>query len=62
MHAVDIATDLVEAFNAGDLDRMRALLAQDLVAWVTNADGDADRITGRGEVPSQAHAVPRNYR
>ena len=45
MHAVEIATDLVEAFNAGDLDRMRELLAPDLVAWVTNADGEADRIT-----------------
>ena len=43
MHAVDIATDLVEAFNAGDLDRMRELFAPDLVAWVTKADGEADR-------------------
>ena len=76
MHAVDIATDLVEAFNAGDLDRMRELLAPELVAWVTNADGEADRITGRdeylsriaamdlpgGAVPRHAHAVPRSHR
>jgi ketosteroid isomerase-like protein len=47
MHAVDVATDLLAAFNAGDLDRMRELLAPDLVAWVTNADGEADRVTGR---------------
>jgi ketosteroid isomerase-like protein len=57
MHAVDIATDLVEAFNAGDLDRMRELLAPDLVAWVTNADGEADRITGRDEYLSRIAAM-----
>jgi len=57
MHAVDIATDLVEAFNAGDLDRMRELLAPDLIAWVTNADGEADRITGRDEYLSRIAAM-----
>jgi ketosteroid isomerase-like protein len=57
MHAVDIATDLVEAFNAGDLDRMRELLAPDLVAWVTNADGEADRVTGRDEYLSRIAAM-----
>ncbi len=49
MHPVDVATNLLEAFNAGDLDRMRELLAPDLIAWVTNADGEADRVTGREE-------------
>jgi ketosteroid isomerase-like protein len=49
MHPVDIATSLLEAFNAGDLDRMHELLAPHLVAWVTNADGEADRVTGRDD-------------
>lgn len=49
MHPNDVATDLLEAFNTGDLERMRGLLAPDLVAWVTNADGDADRVIGRDE-------------
>ena len=49
MHPVAVATNLLEAFNAGDLDRMRELLAPDLIAWVTNADGEADRVTGREE-------------
>jgi len=49
MQAVAVATNLLEAFNAGDLDRMRELLAPDLIAWVTNADGEADRVTGREE-------------
>jgi hypothetical protein len=44
---LDVATNLLEACNAGDLDRMRELLAPDLIAWVTNADGEADRVTGR---------------
>jgi ketosteroid isomerase-like protein len=35
MHPVAVATNLLEAFNAGDLDRMRELLAPDLIAWVT---------------------------
>ena len=73
MHPVAVATNLLEAFNAGDLDRMRELLAPDLIAWVTNADGEADRVTGREEylapdrrdelagsaVPRHAHAVAR---
>ncbi|HEX5908499.1 MAG TPA: hypothetical protein VFY56_15900 [Propionibacteriaceae bacterium] len=33
-----MTTGLQEAFNAGDLGRMRSLLAPDLVAWVTNAN------------------------
>jgi hypothetical protein len=38
MHPVDVATNLLEAFNAGDLGRMRELLAPDLIAcggWPT---------------------------
>ena len=49
MQAVAVATNLLEALNAGGLDRMRELLAPDLIAWVTNADGEADRVTGREE-------------
>ena len=49
MHPIDVATSLLEAFNTGDLDRMRELLAPDLIGWVTNADGEADRVTGREE-------------
>ena len=48
MRAVDVATDLLTAFNAGDLERKREQLDPDLVAWVTNADGEADQV-GREE-------------
>ena len=49
--------DLCLTLNAGDLDRMSDLLAPDLVAWVTNADGEADRITGRDEYLSRIAAM-----
>lgn len=57
MHPIDVAADLLEAFSAGDLDRMREFLAPDLVAWVTKADGEADRITGRDEYLSRIAAM-----
>jgi ketosteroid isomerase-like protein len=57
MHPVDVATNLLEAFNAGDLDRMRELLAPDLIAWVTNADGEGDRVTGREEYLARIAAM-----
>ena len=57
MHPVDVATNLLEAFNAGDLDRMRELLAPNLIAWVTNADGEADRVTGREEYLARIAAM-----
>jgi len=57
MHPVAVATNLLEAFNAGDLDRMRELLAPDLIAWVTNADGEGDRVTGREEYLARIAAM-----
>jgi len=38
--------EMIEAFGAGDRDAMRVLLADDLVAFVTNAEGGADRVEG----------------
>ena len=37
----------LEAYGAGDLDTVRAGLAEDLVAYVTNAQGGADAVGGR---------------
>jgi ketosteroid isomerase-like protein len=42
-----IASRFLEAFGAVDFERMRALLADDLVAYVTNADGGMDQVDGR---------------
>ena len=49
MIAVDpatVATALLDAFSDGDLDRMRTLLDPGLVAWVTDADGEAQPVAG----------------
>jgi ketosteroid isomerase-like protein len=42
-----IATGFLEAFSAADFARMRALLAEDLIACVTDADGAMDEVEGR---------------
>jgi ketosteroid isomerase-like protein len=42
----DVATSLLRAFNDGDLDRMRELMDPGLVAWVTDAAGEPQAVTG----------------
>jgi ketosteroid isomerase-like protein len=42
-----LAARFLDAFSAADLDGMRATLAEDLVAYVTNAEGGMDRVEGR---------------
>jgi ketosteroid isomerase-like protein len=46
MGPTDVATKLLEAFNDGDLDRMRALMDPHLAAWVTDAAGQPEPVTG----------------
>jgi hypothetical protein len=38
---------LIDSFAAHDEEGMRGWLAEDLVAYVTNADGGVDRVQGR---------------
>ena len=42
-----VASRFLDAFSDADFERMRALLADDLVAYVTNADGGVDEVDGR---------------
>jgi len=42
-----VAGCFLAAFSAADFDAMRAMLAEDLVAYVTNAEGGMDRVEGR---------------
>ena len=42
-----LARSFFEAYGRGDADAVRAALAGDLVAYVTTADGGADRVEGR---------------
>ena len=46
MEPADVATSLLRAFNDGDLDRMRELMDPAMVAWVTDASGEAEAVTG----------------
>jgi ketosteroid isomerase-like protein len=45
--AAEVAGHFLDAFSAADFERMRALLAEDVVAYVTNAAGEMDEIEGR---------------
>jgi ketosteroid isomerase-like protein len=45
--AETIARCFVEAFSANDLDTLRQLLTEDVVSYVTNADGGVDEVHGR---------------
>ncbi len=44
---VTVATSFIDAFSAADFERMRALLAEDIVAHITNAEGGTDEVEGR---------------
>ena len=46
MDPSEVARRLLEAFNDGDLERMRTLVDPELVAWVTDAAGEAEPLTG----------------
>ena len=52
-----IADDLLKAFSAADFEAMRSMLAEDLVAFITNAEGGLDRIEGREEYLSRVEAM-----
>jgi ketosteroid isomerase-like protein len=45
--AAQLARACFEAYGRGDLDAVRDALAPGLVAYVTTADGGADRVEGR---------------
>lgn len=45
--ATKIATAFLAAFGRGDVETMRNLLADDVVAYITNRAGGADRVDGR---------------
>jgi ketosteroid isomerase-like protein len=47
MSEQEVAENFIAAFSAADFDAMRELLAPDLVAWVTDADGAMGRVDGR---------------
>jgi ketosteroid isomerase-like protein len=48
---------LLDAFSAADFDAMRASLAEDMVAYITNAEGGVDRVEGREEMLARIEAM-----
>ena len=43
----ELARKLFGAYGDGDLATMRSLMADDMIGWVTNAEGGVDRTEGR---------------
>ncbi|WP_242669955.1 nuclear transport factor 2 family protein [Mycobacterium decipiens] len=52
-----IAEQFIRAFSMADLGAMRRLLAADLRAYVTNADGGTDEVSGRDEYLRRIEAM-----
>jgi hypothetical protein len=66
MSAESTVRELIDAFNAADIARMRAMLSDDLRAYITNRDGGVDEVIGADgylrridamDLPSAAFAV-----
>jgi ketosteroid isomerase-like protein len=55
--AAAIATRFVEAFSAGDVEGMRAVLADDMTSYITNADGGTDRVDGADALLARIEAM-----
>lgn len=52
-----IGERFIYAFSAADFEAMRELLAPDLVAWVTDADGAMQRLEGRDDYLGRIEAM-----
>jgi ketosteroid isomerase-like protein len=52
-----VAERFIAAFSAADFATMRELLAPDLVAWVTDADGAMARLVGRDDYLGRVEAM-----
>jgi ketosteroid isomerase-like protein len=53
----EVARSLIAAFSAADFDAMRSLLADDLRAYVTNAEGGVDEVVGADEYLGRIEAM-----
>ena len=52
-----IASRFLAAFSAADFEGMRAMLAEDVVAYITNAEGEVDKVEGRDAYLSRIEAM-----
>jgi ketosteroid isomerase-like protein len=53
----NVAERFIAAFSGADFGAMRELLAPDLVAWVTDADGAMQRVEGRDDYLGRIEAM-----
>ena len=53
----EIASRFLAAFSAADFEGMRAMLAEDVVAYITNAEGEVDKVEGRDAYLSRIEAM-----
>ena len=53
----EVARELVAAFGAGDVAAMRALMADDVRAYITNRDGGVDPIAGADDYLGRIEAM-----
>lgn len=56
--AVDTVTRLFAGYAKGDMKTVRGLLADDLTAYVTNAEAGADEVNGADEYMSRLPDLP----
>ena len=52
-----VAGRFLRAFSAADFDAMRAMLAEDVRAYITNAEGGIDVVEGRDEYLGRIEAM-----
>jgi len=52
-----VASRFLEAFSAADFGGMRAMLAEDVVAYITNAEGEMDSVEGPDAYLSRVEAM-----
>ena len=52
-----VASRFLEAFSAADVAGMQAMLAEDVVAYITNAVGGMDEVEGRDAYLSRVEAM-----
>ena len=57
MDAAEVTRRFLAAFSAADFDTMRELLAPDLTAYVTNAQGGVDVVEGRDGYLNRVEAM-----
>jgi ketosteroid isomerase-like protein len=52
-----VASHFLRAFSAADFDAMRSMLAEDVRAYITNAEGGIDEVRGRDEYLRRIEAM-----